>query len=71
MEEAIEADTVLIAVGRTRTRTALPRRLLVVGGGFIACEFASVFAGLGTEVVQVNRGHRLLKQHDMSVSTTS
>ena len=48
----------------------LPRRLLVVGGGFIACEFASVFAGLGTEVVQVNRGHRLLKQHDMSVSTT-
>jgi len=47
----------------------LPRRLLVIGGGFIACEFASVFAGLGTEVVQVNRGHRLLKQHDLSVST--
>ena len=47
----------------------LPRRLLVIGGGFIACEFASIFAALGSEVIHVNRGHRLLKAHDLSVST--
>lgn len=46
----------------------LPQRLVVVGGGFIAAEFASVFAALGTEVVQVNRSRRLLRRHDVAVS---
>ena len=29
------------------TWTRFPKRLLVVGGGYIACEFASIFNGLG------------------------
>ena len=33
-----------------------PRRLLVVGGGYIACEFASIFNGLGSKVTQLYRG---------------
>ena len=32
-----------------------PKRLLVVGGGYIACEFASIFNGLGAQVTQVQR----------------
>ncbi|MDO9404366.1 MAG: glutathione-disulfide reductase [Polaromonas sp.] len=46
-----------------------PRRLLVVGGGYIACEFASIFNGLGAEVVQVHRGHKLLTGFDEDVRT--
>jgi len=41
-----------------------PNRLVVVGGGYIAVEFASIFAGLGTEVTLVYRGERLLKAFD-------
>lgn len=45
-----------------------PRRLVVVGGGFIGAEFASVFSALGTEVVQVNRSPRLLRHLDAAVA---
>lgn len=46
----------------------LPRRVVVIGGGFVACEFAGVFSGLGSEVVQVNRGERLMRAIDEEVS---
>ncbi len=46
----------------------LPRRVVVVGGGFVAVEFAAVFDGLGSEVVEVIRGERLLTSHDASIS---
>ncbi|MBE7940567.1 MULTISPECIES: glutathione-disulfide reductase [Ramlibacter] len=41
-----------------------PRRLLVVGGGYIACEFASIFNGLGSRVTQLYRGSQLLRGFD-------
>ena len=41
-----------------------PQRLLVVGGGYIAVEFASVFARLGAEVTQVMRGENVLRGFD-------
>jgi glutathione reductase (NADPH) len=41
-----------------------PRRLLVVGGGYIACEFASIFNGLGAKVTQLYRGQRVLRGFD-------
>lgn len=41
-----------------------PRRLLVVGGGYIACEFASIFKGLGAQVTQLYRGPHLLNGFD-------
>ena len=44
-----------------------PKRMLIIGGGYIACEFAGVFAGLGTKVVQAYRGGRLLKGFDAEV----
>lgn len=43
---------------------ALPNRLLVVGGGYIACEFAGVFAGLGSRVTQAYRGVQILRGFD-------
>jgi pyruvate/2-oxoglutarate dehydrogenase complex dihydrolipoamide dehydrogenase (E3) component len=38
----------------------VPDRLLVLGGGVVACEFAQAFAGLGAEVTLVERSPRLL-----------
>ncbi|WP_417808883.1 glutathione-disulfide reductase [Thioclava sp.] len=34
---------------------ALPKRILIVGGGYIACEFACILNGLGVNVTQFNR----------------
>ncbi len=36
----------------------LPRRMAIVGGGYVAAEFAHVFSALGTEVTQIQRGSR-------------
>jgi len=41
-----------------------PGRLLVVGGGYIACEFASIFNGLGAKVTQLYRGAQILRGFD-------
>ena len=44
-----------------------PKRLLVVGGGYIACEFASIFNGLGSQVTQLYRGEQVLRGFDDEV----
>ncbi len=44
-----------------------PQRLLVVGGGYIACEFASIFNGLGSQVTQLYRGEQVLRGFDDEV----
>jgi glutathione reductase (NADPH) len=41
-----------------------PRRLLVVGGGYIAVEFASLFQRLGAQVIQVMRAPNILRGFD-------
>jgi glutathione reductase (NADPH) len=42
----------------------LPKRILIVGGGYIACEFACIFNGLGSEVTQYYRGAQILRGFD-------
>jgi glutathione reductase (NADPH) len=42
----------------------LPRRVVVVGGGYIAVEFASIFAGLGAETILLHRGEKVLRGFD-------
>jgi glutathione reductase (NADPH) len=44
-----------------------PRRLVVVGGGYIACEFASIFRGLGAQVTLLVRGEQILRGFDEDV----
>jgi mycothione reductase len=46
----------------------LPPRMAVIGGGFVACEMAHVFAALGVAVTQVQRGPALLRHHEVEVS---
>lgn len=47
---------------------AVPRRLVILGGGPIGCELAQAFARLGAEVMQVEKGLRLLSREDEEVS---
>ena len=44
--------------------TALPKRALVVGGGYIASEFACILNGLGVETTQYYRGAQILRGFD-------
>ncbi|TLP77501.1 mycothione reductase [Nesterenkonia sphaerica] len=46
----------------------LPEKILIVGGGYIACEFAGIFSGLGSEVIQVNRSVGLMNQLDAEIA---
>ena len=41
-----------------------PKHIVVLGGGYIGCEFASIMNGLGTKVTQIIRGDRLLRGFD-------
>ena len=45
-----------------------PQRLLVVGGGYIASEFASIFQGLGAQVTQLYRGGQILRGFDAEIA---
>lgn len=42
----------------------LPGSILIVGGGYIACEFAGVLAGMGVQVTQFYRGAQILRGFD-------
>ncbi len=46
---------------------AFPKRLTVVGAGYIACEMASIFHGLGAAVTQLIRGDTLLRGFDSDI----
>ena len=47
----------------------LPRRAVVVGGGYIALEFASIFHGLGVQTTLSYRGKRLLRGFDAELGS--
>lgn len=47
----------------------LPKHIVIAGGGYIACEFAHVFAGLGVETCLVYRGETVLRGFDFDVRT--
>ena len=45
----------------------LPSRIVIVGGGYIAVEFAGIFSGLGVETILVYRGDQILRGFDQDV----
>lgn len=48
----------------------LPRRIIIVGGGYIAVEFAGIFNGVGADVSLVIRGDKILRGFDEDVRDT-
>jgi glutathione reductase (NADPH) len=47
----------------------LPRRIVIQGGGYIALEFAGIFAGFGSDVTVIYRGDNILRGFDEDVRT--
>ncbi|MEE9328566.1 MAG: FAD-dependent oxidoreductase, partial [Parvularculaceae bacterium] len=46
---------------------SLPKRIVITGGGYIALEFACIFAGLGSDVTLVYRGPKVLRGFDEDI----
>ncbi len=57
----------VISSNETFHLDALPKRIVIQGGGYIAVEFACIFAGLGSEVTLVYRGENILRGFDDDV----
>ncbi len=51
----------VIATNEVFDLNPFPSRLLIVGVGFIACEFAAIFNGLGSQVTQLYWGEQVLR----------
>ncbi|MEA5469270.1 glutathione-disulfide reductase [Spirulina sp. 06S082] len=47
-----------------------PKRVVILGGGYIGCEFACILNGLGSEVTQVIRADKILRGFDDDLCTT-
>ena len=67
MEPPIEGGDLAITSNDVFELTEMPERILVVGGGYIAVEFAGVFAGLGSRTTLLHRGDKLLRGFDEDV----
>ena len=61
VEHAIDSD-------RALDLEALPERMVIAGGGYIAVEFAGIFRSLGVDVSIVIRGDRLLRGFDADLA---
>ena len=46
---------------------ALPKSMVVLGGGYIAAEMSHIFGSLGTKITIVTRGQQLLSRHDVDI----
>jgi pyruvate/2-oxoglutarate dehydrogenase complex dihydrolipoamide dehydrogenase (E3) component len=67
---AFDGDTLgpkFVNVDQLLRRADLPERLLIVGGGYIGCEMASIFRSLGSAVTLIEKG-RLLADWDELIS---
>ena len=64
MEPAIPGVEHCVTSNEVFDLEVFPKRLLVVGGGYIAVEFASIFARLGSEVHQAMRADNVLRGFD-------
>jgi mycothione reductase len=56
------ADTIM------RLDGPCPKRMAIVGGGFVGCEFAHVFSALGVEVTQIQRSATVLSKEEAEVA---
>jgi NAD(P) transhydrogenase len=61
-QHVLDSDSILSLI-------YLPRSLTVLGAGVIACEYASIFAALGTRVTMIDRGERPLAFLDPELTT--
>lgn len=46
----------------------LPKKLIIIGGGYIGMEFASIYSGFGSEVTVLQTGDKILKKEDRDIA---
>ncbi|WP_345819874.1 glutathione-disulfide reductase [Methylobacterium fujisawaense] len=63
-EPAVPGIDLAITSNEVFELESLPERILVIGGGYIAVEFAGIFAALGSRTTLLHRGERLLRGFD-------
>ena len=63
----IKGEKLAITSNEIFSLKSLPKTLTIIGGGYIACEFASIFNGLGTKVTLVYRGEMILRGFDNDI----
>lgn len=63
----IEGEDLTISSNEVFQLKSRPENVVIQGGGYIACEFAQVFAGLGSKVCQIYRGDTVLRGFDDDV----
>ena len=63
----IEGGNLSISSNDIFNLPSLPKKMIIIGGGYIACEFASIFNGLGVEVTLIYRGKNLLRGFDYDI----
>lgn len=64
MGDAIPGREHAISSNEALHLETLPRRIVIQGGGYIALEFACIFAGMGSDVTVVYRGENILRGFD-------
>lgn len=66
IREAIENGYVMTSKGILELKE-IPKKLIVIGGGVIGCEFAVLYNSLGTNVTIVQRSNRILGNTDKDI----
>ncbi|MBY8876193.1 dihydrolipoyl dehydrogenase family protein [Actinacidiphila acidipaludis] len=64
----LRASTHLVSSTDLLERTRLPKRLVVIGGGYLGLEFASIYRAFGSEVTVLARGGHFLPRVDADVA---
>jgi glutathione reductase (NADPH) len=67
LEPAIPGGELAITSNEVFHLERQPERILVVGAGYIAVEFAGIFQGLGSKVILLHRGDKLLRGFDEDI----
>ncbi|MEQ1867927.1 MAG: FAD-dependent oxidoreductase, partial [Micropepsaceae bacterium] len=65
--EDVEGNDLAITSNEAFHLEALPKAVMVVGGGYIAVEFAGIFKGLGSKTLLVHHGDEILRGFDHEV----
>ena len=58
----------VIHSGQSMSLPSIPSSLLIIGGGVIGCEFASIYSRMGTKVMIVEMGKQLLPSEDRDIA---
>lgn len=67
VKPAISGAELMITSNEAFHLKEMPKRIIVIGGGYIACEFAGIFNGFGAKVTQLYRGEQILRGFDHDI----